>query len=59
MFLHLPVYLDKVDGAPFPLRPVDELRMEEISAAGIGKHDYYSGGVIVAKKIKAEDGTKR
>ena len=43
--------MDSVDDSPFPLWPVDEPGVEEINTIGIGKYDYYSGGVIVVEEI--------
>ena len=43
--------MDSVDDSPFPLRPVDEFRLEEINTTGIGEYDYYSGGDIVVEEI--------
>ena len=43
--------MDSVDDSPFPLWPVDELRMEEINTAGFGEYDNYSGGDIVVEEV--------
>ena len=43
--------MDSVDNTPFPVWPIDELGMEEINTIGIGKYDYYSGGIIVVEEV--------
>ncbi len=59
-FIHaVYVLMDSVDDSPFPLWPIDELRLEEINTIGIGEYDNYSGGDIIVEKVSFTQRSQR
>ena len=51
IFIPVCISLDPLDNPAFPVRPVNELRLEKINTAGIGEYDCDGGGSIVVEKI--------
>ena len=48
------VFVDTVDGPPFPVRSVDELGMEETDTIGVVEYDNNGSGDVVVEEVSGE-----